>query len=160
MLVKWPGVVTQGTVTDQYLIIEDFFPSILQMAGIQKYKTVQTIDGKSFIPVLKNKNYSDTTRSLVWHYPNKWIAQGGPGISYKSAIRQGKWKLVYDMRTGKSELYNLQNDIGETNDLSNTFSGTTKKMTELLTHELKKNNAIMPSFKNSTGGKSREQTIS
>jgi arylsulfatase A-like enzyme len=149
MLVKWPGVIKQGTVTDQYLIIEDFFPSILQMAGIQKYKTVQTIDGKSFVPVLKNKNYLDTTRSLVWHYPNKWLQQGGPGISYKSAIRQGKWKLVYDMRKGKSELYNLQDDIGETNDLSNTFSVVTKKMAELLTYQLKKNNAAMPSFKNS-----------
>ncbi len=147
MLVKWPGIVKPGSEADQYVIIEDFFPTILQMAGIEKYSTKQTIDGKSFMPVLKNEKFSDTTRSLVWHYPNKWNAVIGPGINYKSALRQGNWKLVYDMRTGKNELYNLQDDIGETNDLSVRFLEKTKQMAKLLTNELKKNNALMPSFK-------------
>ena len=147
MLVKWPGVAKPGSVAEQYVIIEDFFPTILQMAGIEKYTTKQTIDGKSFVSVLKNNNFSDSTRSLVWHYPNKWNSQGGPGIDYKSAIRKGNWKLVYNMRTGKNELYNLQDDIGEANDLSERFFEKTKQMAKLLTNELKKNNALMPSFR-------------
>jgi len=52
MIVKWPGKVKAGSRTDDYLIIEDFFPTILEMAGVKKYKTVQTIDGKSFVPML------------------------------------------------------------------------------------------------------------
>lgn len=149
MLVKWPGTVKPGTVTDQYVIVEDFFPSILKMAGIEKYTTVQKIDGRSFVPVLKNNKYADTSRPLIWHYPNNWIPQAGPGINYKSAIRKGSWKLIYDMRTGKNELYNLKDDIGEANDLSMILPEKAKEMAVLLTRELKRSNALMPFFKES-----------
>ena len=39
-IVSWPGVVTPDTRCDKYLIIEDFYPTILEMAGITNYKTV------------------------------------------------------------------------------------------------------------------------
>ncbi len=149
MLVKWPGVVKGGTIAEQYLNVDDFFPTILQMAQIKNYNTIQTVDGKSFLPVLKNQNFSDTTRTLVWHYPHRWVPQNGPGISFKSAIRQGSWKLIYDMRTGKNELYNLVSDIGETQDLSGKLPEKTRQMAQLLTNELKSGRAGMPSFKNS-----------
>ncbi len=148
MIVKWPGIVKPGTVTDQYIIIEDFFPTILQMARVQNYKTIQAVDGESFIPVLKNKNYTDTTRSMVWHYPNKWIPQGGPGINYKSAIRRGKWKLIYDMQTGKNELYNLQDDIGESNNVISLYPDKAKQLASILARELRKWKSPMPVFKN------------
>lgn len=148
MLVKWPGVVKPSSISKQPVIIEDFFPTILQMAGIVKYKTFQSVDGKSFVPVLKNENLPDTTRSFVWHYPNKWIRQGGPGINYKSAIRQGNWKLVYNMQTGKNELYNLLDDVGETNDLSGLYPDKTKQLASLLAQQLKKWKSPMPVFKN------------
>ena len=53
MIVSWPGVVTPNTRCDKYLIIEDFYPTILEMAGITNYKTVNPIDGISFMPLLK-----------------------------------------------------------------------------------------------------------
>lgn len=56
----------------QYLIIEDFFPTILEMTGIKNYKTVQKIDGKSFVVNLRNNNLRDSTRALLWHFPNNW----------------------------------------------------------------------------------------
>ncbi len=148
MLVKWSGVVTPGSVANQYVIIEDFFPTILEMARITKFKTVQPIDGKSFMPVLKNKNFIDTARILVWHYPNKWIPQGGPGINYKSAIRQGSWKLIYDMQTGKNELYNLHNDIGEATDLSAIHPAKAKLLSSKLSAQLRNWKSPMPGFKN------------
>lgn len=45
MIVTWPGVVAPGSKCNDYLLIEDFYPTILEMAGIKKYKTVQPIDG-------------------------------------------------------------------------------------------------------------------
>jgi arylsulfatase A-like enzyme len=45
MIVKWPGKVKPGSESDKMLIIEDFFPTILEMAGLNEYKTVQTVDG-------------------------------------------------------------------------------------------------------------------
>lgn len=147
MIVKWSVKVKSGSVANQYVIIEDFFPTILEMAGIKEYKVVQTVDGKSFMPVLLNPQYSDTSRVLFWHMPNKWTNKDGPGINYFSAVRKGDWKLVYNIRTGNKELYNLGNDISESNDLSGQFPEKVVMLSSLLTMQLKKWNTPMPVFK-------------
>lgn len=46
--------------------------NITVMAGIRKYKTVQTVDGKSMVPFIKGKR--DQQKVLVWNFPNKWAA--------------------------------------------------------------------------------------
>jgi arylsulfatase A-like enzyme len=147
MLVKWPGEVKPGSVAKQPVIIEDFFPTILEMAKVKNYKTVQTVDGQSFIPTLRNQLYSDSTRTLIWHIPNKWTTPDGPGINFKSAIRLGDWKLIYNMRSGTSELYNLKEDIGETNDLADRYPEKVKMLSALLSNHLREWKAPMPSFK-------------
>ena len=53
MIVSWPGVVAPGSKCNNYLLIEDFYPTILEMAGVKNYQTVQPLDGISFIPLLK-----------------------------------------------------------------------------------------------------------
>jgi len=147
MIVKWPEVVKSNSNIHQYVIAEDFFPSILAMAGVSNFKTIQKVDGKSFVPLLKNNTITDTNRILVWHYPNKWVDGDGPAINYKSAIRQGSWKLIYDLRNGHKELYNLSYDIGEHFDLSMQQPAKTKQLTLKLKEILEKNNAPMPSYK-------------
>lgn len=103
MIVSWPGKVKPASVCNDYLLIEDYFPTILEMAGITAYETNQTIDGKSFVPMLLGKGTTATGRDLVWHYPNKWGAVG-PGIGTTSTIRNGNWKLVYWYGDGKKAL--------------------------------------------------------
>ena len=148
MIVKWPHVVHPNSMNKQYVIAEDLFPSILEMAGVKNTTTIQKVDGISFVSLLKDEKIKDTSRILVWHYPNKWIGTDGPGINYKSAIRQGDWKLIYDLRTGKKELYNVSKDIGEQDDVSTIFSSTTKQLTLALKKYLSDHNAPMPAFKN------------
>jgi arylsulfatase A-like enzyme len=147
MIVKWPGVVRGNSTANQYVMIEDFFPTILQMAGIKKYKLPQSIDGKSLLPILSNASFSDSSRSLIWHYPNKWIDKDGPGINYYSAIRKGNWKMIYSIRTGKKELYNLSVDIGENNDLSVQNTVKLRELSTLLSTQLRQWKAPMPRFK-------------
>jgi len=147
MIVKWPGVVQPNSTARQYIIIEDFFPTILQMAGITNAETIQTIDGRSIVPVLKNPDYTDTSRVLIWHYPNKWIGRDGPGINYFSAIRKGNWKLIYSMRSGQKELYKLDDDIGETNDVSALYPDKAKELVSQLSIQLRKWKAPMPVLK-------------
>jgi arylsulfatase A-like enzyme len=144
MIVKWPGVVQPETSTDQYVIVEDFFPTILDMARIKDYRTVQTVDGKSFIPILKNPAYRDDSRALIWHYPNKWQPEDGPGINYKSAIRQGDWKLVYHLRSRQVELFNVKEDLGETNDVARQYPEKVKALASALASQLRKWKAPMP----------------
>lgn len=151
MIVKYLPMVKPGTINNQYIIIEDFFPTILELAGIQHYKTVQQVDGKSFVPVLKNPAYTDTIRTLIFHYPNKWQnLENELGMNYFSAIRKGDWKLVYNMRNGRKELYNLKDDIGETTDVSAQNKIKVSELVNLLGSQLKKWNAPMPVNK-STG---------
>ena len=147
MIVKWPGVVRPSSVNKHPLIIEDFFPTILEMAGLKNYKTIQQVDGKSFVPLLKNPVLKDEQRILIWHFPNKWQPKDNLGINYKSAIRQGNWKLVYNMRDGSKELYDLQSDIGETVNLATQYPQKVKALASLLSQQLRRWKAPMPILK-------------
>lgn len=150
MIVKWPGVTKAGTREKQYVIMEDFLPSILEMARIRHYNTVQQIDGKSFVPLLKHPGIVDSTRALVWHFPNKWQRKDNLGINYRSAIRQGSWKLIYNMRDGSKELYNLDNDLREEYNLADRYPEKVAALTILLKEKLQNWKAPMPLVK-STG---------
>lgn len=146
MLVKWPCNVGPATVCEDYLIIEDFYPSILEMAGVKEYKTRQTIDGLSFVPMLIQTGTSVRNRDLFWHYPNKWGASG-PGIGTTSTIRSGDWKLIYWYKDQHFELYNITNDIGEKNNLAEAQSDLVKELASKLGNYLRSVDAQRPSFK-------------
>ncbi|MDN5202295.1 sulfatase [Fulvivirgaceae bacterium BMA10] len=148
MLVKWPGTVTPGSINDQYLIIEDFFPTILEMAEIQNYNTVQTVDGQSFVPFLKDATATAGERPLIWHFPNQW-GLTGPGIGTLSAIRKGDWKLIYYHATGSFELFNITDDIGETTNLVDQEPEKVRELAKVLSDHLRDVEAQMPTYKSS-----------
>ena len=144
MIVYDPNATFDGKEIDKPLIIEDFFPSILDFAKIEKYNTVQKIDGKTFKPILYDQ-YIDS-KPLIWHYPN-WWGPSGPGIGSYSAIRDGKWKLIYFHDKLELELYNLEDDIFEKNNLVSENIKVTRELSQKLTDYLIKNNAQMPLIK-------------
>jgi arylsulfatase A-like enzyme len=74
-------------------------------------------------------------------------AAGGPGINYRAAIRKANWKLVYNMKTGTKELYDLAADIGEMKDVSKQYPAVVKDLSSLLSNRLRNWQAPMPSFK-------------
>lgn len=143
MIVKWPGIVKQASVNNNYLIIEDFFPTILEMANVQEYKTVQHIDGNSFVAKLKGQNKSSRDRALFWHYPNNW-GPTGPGIGASSTVRRGNWKLIYYHADRSFELFNLKQDIGETTNLAKIKPRKLEELAKLLSNYLRSVNAQMP----------------
>lgn len=148
MIVKWPGVTDPGSKTNEYLIIEDFFPSILEMAGIKNPKTVQQIDGQSFIPFMNPEYKKEQHRAIFWHYPNKWGASG-PGIGTASSVRKGDWKLVYFYKDQHFELYNIPKDIGEHHDLRREKPEKVNELAQVLTDYLKDVDAQLPLDKES-----------
>lgn len=144
MIVKWPGVAAPGSSNHNYLIIEDFFPTILEMAGVGEYKTVQAIDGQSFVPLLKDTTSGQTTeRPLFWHYPNHW-GPNGPGIGAFSAVRLGDWKLIYYHLDESYELFNIADDIGEQQDLAQANPAKKAELSKILGSFLKKVGAQLP----------------
>lgn len=129
MMVKWPAVTSPNSVSDNPLIIEDFFSSILEMANISEVETIQEVDGTSFVPILKGTVNEEDEKAFFWHYPNNW-GPTGPGIGAASTIRKGDWKLIYYHIDSRFELFNLKNDIGEVLNLS---ASNTEKLKELAT---------------------------
>ena len=148
LIVYWNGVTEANSVNTTPVIIEDFFPTILDMAGVRKYDTPQHIDGKSFVPNLKSGK-GNAQRTLYFHYPNYWGEfREDIGVP-QSAIIEGDWKLVHYYESGKNELYNLKEDIHERHDLSGE-PGNAKRVQRLaskLSDYLRSYNANMPSEK-------------
>ena len=148
MLVKWPGVTAPGSVCDDYLIIEDFFPTILEMGGLTTYETVQQVDGQSFVPLLKGESTGSEERALFWHFPNNW-GPTGPGIGASSTIRLGKWKLIYYHEDQRFELFDLEADIGEQHNLAAREPDQVNALAKELSDYLISVNAQMPLDKQS-----------
>jgi arylsulfatase A-like enzyme len=149
MIVHWPGVTKPNSVCDDYLIIEDFFPTILQMAGVKSYQQIGgVIDGVSFIPLLKGEK-GNPDRAIYWHYPNNW-GPTGPGLGAYSAIRKDDWKLIYYHLTGRFELFSLSDDIGETTNRLEAEMAIAKAMAKELKQFLKESKAQMPVYKSTS----------
>ena len=146
MIVSWPNVVQPNTKCDKYLMIEDFYPTILEMAQVKNYKKTKDLDGKSFLPLLKGTGDTSKGRAIVWNFPNIW-GNKGPGINLNCAIRKDEWKLVYYYETGKKELFNIYQDIGEKQDLSDSYPKVVKRLSKELGSYLRKVGGQRPSFK-------------
>lgn len=146
MIVSWPGVVKSNTKCDKYVIIEDFYPSILEMAQVKNYKTVQHVDGISFVPLLKQIGNPSKGRKLFWNFPNLW-GNTGPGIGPTCCVRDGDWKLIYYYEDGHKELFNIPQDIGEKNNLAAKYPVRVAQMSKTLGNYLRSVGGQRPSFK-------------
>ena len=118
MIVSWPGVTQAGTRCTQPIMIEDFFPTILEIAGLVDFEQIGgTIDGVSFTQNIAGlEGNREDQRPLFWHYPNHWGPKG-PGIGPSSVIRVSDWKLIYYHQSESYELFNLADDLSEQNNL-------------------------------------------
>lgn len=146
MIVRWNGVVRESSQCDKYVIIEDLYPTILEMAGVKKYHTVAPVDGKSMLPLLTETGDTSKGRALFWNCPNIW-GNSGPGISLDCAIRKGDWKLVYHYDTGAKELFNIATDISEKHNLALQEPSLVKRLSKELGRYLRSVDAQRPTFK-------------
>ncbi|GAA4438843.1 sulfatase [Bremerella cremea] len=137
MIVRWPSVTKADTVSEQYVSSVDFFPTILEMAGVELPQQV-TLDGMSFAPVLKGQTID--RGAIYWHYPH----YGNQGGSPTAAVREGDWKLIEFYEDGRLELYNLANDPGESNNLAEKKPELASKMHAQLKAWRQETGAKMP----------------
>ncbi len=150
MIVAWPGQVAPGTVNSNRVMIEDFFPAILDMAGAGDYSTVQTVDGVSFKDLLLDPSIN-RDRPTVWHFPNRrdGTVDETQGYGPYSALMKGPYHFIYFWESGNKELYNVAEDISETNNLIATQPAVAAEMASELTRMLKEMDAQRPAFKES-----------
>ncbi|MGV8827220.1 MAG: sulfatase [Breznakibacter sp.] len=134
MIVCWPGKVKSGSKSNAMVTGTDYFPTLLQMAGAplmpQSHK-----DGQSFLWTLEGKADPNPGRAIFWHSP---IARPqATGDAPCSAMRQGNYKLVEFHDSKRVELYNLADDLSETNNLASTKKRMANKMLKEL-HDWRK----------------------
>ena len=147
MFAYWPGKIEAGTKTDIPVCNIDFYPTLLEVAGIEK-PADKILDGKSILPVLKGGELEE--RPLYWHFP---IYLEGGNIETQdpvfrtrpgSAIRYGDWKLIQYFENNDIELYNLKEDLGEKNNLARSNPDKAEELLALLDTWRKNTNAPVP----------------
>ncbi|WP_420146837.1 sulfatase [Spirosoma sp.] len=122
----WKGQIPERSETKNYITGTDFVPTFLEVLDSKEHP--DSPDGKSFYQVLKKPKQPTDRGAIFWHYPHFSNQEGRPA----AAIRQGDYKLVELYETGKLELYNLNDDVSERNDLSASLPEKTKELAELL----------------------------
>ncbi len=139
LIVRWPGKVAAGTVREDPVILTDFYPTLLEVAGL-KTKKHYPGDGESLLPVLTGE--ADLQRdALFWHYPNFAFHRDN---RLGSAIRMGDYKLIEFFDRNEVELYNLREDLGEKKNLAGVEAGRVEEMRKRLSRWREKSGARMP----------------
>ena len=109
MVVRWPGKIKPGTVSDVPVIGSDIFPTVLDACGVA-LPSDRTIDGVDMTPAFANK-------SLTRPIPMFWRTHVS-GPEDRVAMRIGKWKVVVDETMTDFQLYDIENDRAESHDLA------------------------------------------
>lgn len=113
LIVRVPGKVKPGSVSDQVALSCDLLPTLLDLAGLPLQPNAH-VDGRSLAPVLLGTQAFLSARPIYWHYPHYHGSTWAPG----AAMRDGDWKLIQFDHYRQLELYNLANDISESRNLA------------------------------------------
>jgi arylsulfatase A-like enzyme len=106
MITHWPGHIKAGTESDLPWYFADVLPTLADLANVDP---PAEIDGVSVLPTILGKQQKLDKRFLYWEYFEK---------GFQQAVRWGDWKTVTGKPGQKMELYDLANDIGETEDVA------------------------------------------
>ncbi|MDA7681880.1 sulfatase, partial [Verrucomicrobiales bacterium] len=107
-IMSWKGKIPSGTVCDEIGATIDLLPTFADLAGA-KIPDDRIIDGKNIWPIISGKKGVRSPHDIYYYYKGNRL----------ESARQGKWKV---RRSGKKsqivELYDLDNDIAESENLS------------------------------------------
>jgi len=130
-IIRWPGITDAGGVSDEIISGIDFYPTLLDICGIEK-NPKQIIDGVSIAPALRGGAMPE--RGIFCFFPHNFTEYSPAG----AWMRQGDWKLievfyVSDLWPEKYLLYNLKDDLGETQNLAKKYPERVASMAAALT---------------------------
>ncbi len=139
LIVRWRGAAAGGTTCRTPVISTDFYPTLLEVAGLMPQGT-KKLDGLSIVPTLKQTG-ALKRKAIFFHYPNyAWHRSNRLG----GAIREGHYKLIKWYDDESVELYNLADDLSEKNDLSAKMPRKASDLKRKLETWLAESSAAMP----------------
>ena len=126
-IISWPGVIPSGESRDQLAMNIDWFPTILELCGIEP-ETID-VDGKSLARILMNGNRNSEHDVLHFDFGDQW------------AVRYGRWKLMFNVldvgqnnRKNTIEGYflsNLEENISETENYADKYPLIVEKLADM-----------------------------
>ena len=143
-IVVWPGRVKPGVKSEAIIQSVDFYPTVLEMLGLRP-KEGQKFDGISLVPALRQTGALDR-EAIFCYFPHATPATGAIPSVY---VRKGDWKLIRFFHDGPNfahryELYNLKDDLGETDNLADKMSEKVQELDVLLDRFLSDSHAVLP----------------
>jgi arylsulfatase A-like enzyme len=116
-IVRWPGRIQAGRVSDEIATAMDLYPTLAALCGAE-IPTDRTIDGRDITPLLLTDDATSPHDAFFYYWMNDL-----------EAVRAGRWKVHY-ARAGtiRTELYDLVADPGETTDLADAHSDVVADM--------------------------------
>jgi arylsulfatase A len=142
LIIRWPGVARPGSMCTVPVTSVDYFPTILRAAGL-KPSAGRRIDGEDLTPLLAETGTLERD-AIYWHFPHyRRLWPEGLIVPY-SIIRAGDWKLIRRYEGKTFELFNLREDLGELDDLSERLPEKVRELDANLTAWLGTTGAKLP----------------
>ena len=138
LMVRWPGRVEEGSDSESIVGPIDLYPTILEVLGAET-PTDHILDGESIMPILKQTGQLKRQAYFTWF----------PHLIPAVSVRQGDWKLIRRFEPHIKypellELYNLTEDIGETNNLASRMPDKVKELEGLIDQFVEETGALVP----------------
>ena len=116
---QWKGTFPAGVTYDKPVMNLDVMPTVVTAAG-GTLSADDKLDGVDLLPFVTGKNSAVPHEKMYWRFGEQW------------AVRSGDMKLVVSRGgSGKPELYDLANDIGESKDLASAEPGKVAELQKL-----------------------------
>lgn len=150
LLVRWPGDVAPGRESGVPVLGIDLYPTLAEIAGAP-LPEAHLLDGKSLVPVLTETS-SLPSRDLFWHFPAYLGADASVSGPWRttpvSALQRGRFKLLHFFEGSRWELYDLEADESETNDLAEEMPHVTRELRDALEQWWAETGAFIPTEPN------------
>ncbi len=143
LIVSWPGVVPSDTVSHEIVSTVDFYPTLLDLTDVTAREPID-FDGVSLAPVLKDPGQTLEREALFNFFPH-----GGPAKPPGVTVRKGRWKLIRWFEPTPDEhvtvaLYDLEQDIGESQNLAAKFPEIVNELQTQIDRFLQSTGALVP----------------
>ncbi len=117
-LVSWPGTIAKGQVNHYPVMSIDLMRTALELGGA---RITEKLEGVNLVPHLMGEKSGTPHEALFWRMDN--------GTDY--AVRSGPWKMAKARDQEGIQLYNLNDDIGETNNLASEKPDVVSRLIDL-----------------------------
>ena len=94
-IISYPAKLPKGEVRGQVITAMDWFPTVLDLCGVNQPADAPKLDGHNLRPIIESSDAKSTYKTLHFAWGNKW------------AVREGDWKLIGNTRNPSVTLHNL-----------------------------------------------------